>query len=288
MRSYFINLLLCTIFKAAVGESDLQPWRGSTVDDLHAEYGNIFKFGNRNAASHRWSAFIIQRAAHLNLETVETMFTGFCSVSGSIVRPSDYARYRLRLPTVTGGIATGFMYYCCWPCVCDTQDFIRVDTLTLVTLEGRQTLHVAVIGNPCDHPEKLREPFVQPFGGYTTTLEREAAEVRCTPDGALEGASRSDHGYPIISMFFNAVVESNRTAAVVPLSTPQPGRLTEDNGITFQDEFEYAHLCEERKNNGYNSGMGEIFRKVAAISMLSSASTDQPAGYLENSNRNEL
>ena len=20
----------------------------------------------------------------------------------------------------------GFMHYCCWPCVCDTQDFIRV------------------------------------------------------------------------------------------------------------------------------------------------------------------
>ena len=28
----------------------------------------------------------------------------------------------------------------------------------------------------------------------------------------------------------------------------------------------HVFRCEDRKDNGYNSGMGEIFRKVAAIS----------------------
>jgi hypothetical protein len=33
-----------------------------------------------------------------------------------------------------------------------------------------------------------------------------------------------------------------------------------------QDESEYAPQCTDRANNGYNSGMGEIFRRVASIS----------------------
>ena len=112
------------------------PWRPATVRDLHSEYGNIFKHGNRNAASHLWVSFILQRASQLAPSKLEEMFTGFCAVSGSPTRPSDYTRYRLTLPRVDGGgLVSGFMYYCCWPCVCDTQDFIRVDTAN-VTLAG--------------------------------------------------------------------------------------------------------------------------------------------------------
>ena len=33
-----------------------------------------------------------------------------------------------------------------------------------------------------------------------------------------------------------------------------------------KDEAEYAAMCQERAANGYNSGMGEIFRRVAAVS----------------------
>ena len=29
---------------------------------IHREYGNIFKYGNRNAASHLWSSFLLDRA----------------------------------------------------------------------------------------------------------------------------------------------------------------------------------------------------------------------------------
>ena len=38
----------------------------------------------------------------------------------------------------------GFMYYCCWPCVCDTNDFIRVDTRNVTTAEGTRQYHFAV------------------------------------------------------------------------------------------------------------------------------------------------
>merc|ERR1711871_1139591 len=122
---------------------------------------------------------------------------GFCAVSGSPVRPNDYNRYRLTLPRLGGGSLTGYMHYCCWPCVCDTQDFIRGDTRNVSTSDGTKQMHFVVIGNPCDRPEKLTEPFIQPFDRRQTTIAESAREVRCLPGGILEGATMSDHGYVI-------------------------------------------------------------------------------------------
>ena len=296
-------------------------WRGETVQDLHREYGNVFRHGNRNAASHRWATFLLERAPQMGAEKLAYMFSGFCAVSGSPVRPNDYGRYMLRLESVVAQAPAqaGFMYYCCWPCVCDTQDFIKVDTKTVTTSDGPKQYRFAVIGNPCDRPEKLKETFIQPFGFRETTLEREAPEVRCTADGSLEGATMSDHGFVIISMFFDgtlseeerdllpgglpaigggggedkaeeesaeaaeaasssAVVATTDSAAVTPppafilagrkSSDMQPGRISDAHGLAYQDEVEYGGMCEDRAQNGYNSGMGEIFRRVAQISPI--------------------
>ena len=269
------------------------PWRGETVQDLWNEYRNIFKFGNRNAASHLWSTFILERSAQMSPKKLELFFSGFCAVSGSPVRPNDYNRYLLRLDTVDGKKRVGAMHYCCWPCVCDTQDFIRVDTKTVVTTEGPRKYHFAVLGNPCDKAHKLHEPFVQPFGFRQTTLAQEAAEVRCV-DGKLQGATLSDHGFIIINMFFdlptsdelshaeeaqqqvstNATTPSSGAEVVVPqdlanrFGSPQPGRVRSEGGVQVQDEYEWKDMCTQRAQAGYNSGMGEIFRKVIALDYL--------------------
>ena len=132
------------------------------------------------------------------------------------------------------------------------------------------------------HPRQpsRHKPFVQPFDGRSTTLARDAAEVRCTEDGELEGATLSDHGYPIINMFFDAEVvtvagdeENNGSAASAMVTAqpsgrgaPQPGRMSTSRGKTFQSEYEYESMCKSRADAGYNSGMGEIFRRVAMIS----------------------
>jgi hypothetical protein len=241
------------------------------VQDLHREYHNIVRVGNRNAASHLWASFLLERAPQMTWERLQFFFTGFCAVSGSPVRPSDYTRYQLTLPSVTGGEIRGFMYYCCWPCVCDTNDFIRVDTMNITTAEGTRRTHVAVIGDPCKRPEALREPFTQPFYGRgVTTLEREAAEVRCH-EGKLAGATWSDHGHPVIQLF-----PLSGDGAVPPLAAaepPTPGRMRSEPGtsLNFQDEFEYSAMCAQREANGFNSGMGEIFRRVAMISPVPEA-----------------
>ena len=248
------------------------PWRATTVRELHAEYSNIFRHGNRNAASHRWTTFLLDRAAQMAPERMDLMFSGFCAVSGSPVRPSDYNRYRLTLPRLGGGLSTGYMHYCCWPCVCDTQDFIRIDTKNITTAEGTRQYHFTVLGNPCDHPEQLNTRFVQPFDRRETSVAQEAREVRCDA-GVLDGATLSDHGFPIINMFFDAVGNDPETGiapgAEAPLPDPTPGRTsTGGGGVLFQDEREFTQRCEERAAAGYNSGMGEIFRRVGSISPI--------------------
>lgn len=239
----------------------------SEVRDLHDEYYNIFKHGNRNAASHRWSTFLFERAHQMTDEKYEQMSSGYCAVSGSPVQPNDYKRYRLTLDKVDGGKHTGFMYYCCWPCVCDTQDFIKVDTRNVTTAQGTRQYHFAVIGNPCDKPEALTEKYIDTYQRHETTLSQQAPEVRCGLNGELQGATLSDHGYIILSMFFDA----NGDAGVVDemAGAVQPGRMTSRGQVNFQDEREFAPMCQDRAAGGYKSGMGEIFRKVSGISIVS-------------------
>jgi len=244
----------------------------ATVQDLHQEYYAIFRHGNRNAASHRWATFLLDRAGQMTEDRLRLFFGGFCAVSGSPVRPSEFNRYRLTLPQLGGGRSTGYLHFCCWPCVCDTQDYIRVDTKNVTLADGSsRPFHFAVIGNPCDHPEQLAVPFREIFDRGMTTIADSAREVRCLENGTLEGATLSDHGYIIIGLFFEAEDAASHSSALDKLADPTPGRLSPVQGGRGRchDEREYAPRCEERARNGYNSGMGEIFRKVSAVSPIS-------------------
>ena len=94
-----------------------------------------------------------------------------------------------------------------------------------------------------------------PFDGRSTTLRRDAPEVRCE-NGRLIGATRTDHGFVAISMFFDAPIDEEEDRGVW-----QPGRVVQRGGHVFQDDVEYSDMCADRASNGYNSGMGEIFRR---------------------------
>lgn len=72
---------------STLAEAAGPPWQGSTVRDLHQEYRNIFRRGNRNAASHLWARFLLERSQTMEPERLELMFAGFCAVSGSPVHP---------------------------------------------------------------------------------------------------------------------------------------------------------------------------------------------------------
>lgn len=108
----------------------------TSCSDLHRRYNYIFRYGNRNSASHLWSAHLLDLANKMDAKEFEDLNRCFCAVSGSPVQPSNYNRYGLLLdevaPSAGEAVSTcparkvfAFMHYCCWPCVCDTLDYIK-------------------------------------------------------------------------------------------------------------------------------------------------------------------
>mmetsp|Transcript_101504 Transcript_101504/g.186123 ORF Transcript_101504/g.186123 Transcript_101504/m.186123 type:complete len:767 (-) Transcript_101504:20-2320(-) len=234
LQRYFFAWCFCVSLRARIltaAEEDVL----TGIEDLWNRYDDIFPHGNRNAASHRWASHVLERSQSMSNVTLRNLFSGFCVISGSPVQPGESKRWHLTLPKVGGGSVSGNLHFCCWPCVCDTQDYIKVDTKTVATVEGHQQYYFAVIGNPCVHPEKLPE---------------EAPDVNCE-SGHLVKATLSDHGHVILGMFFETGV---------------PGHSTES--VPFMDSAVVDHQCKSRASSGYNSGMGEIFRQVAAINPI--------------------
>ena len=264
--------LLAVFCPAATRAGDV-AWSGTTVNDLHAEYRNIFKKGNRNAASHLWASFLLARSENFATPAaLQNMFHGFCPVSGSPVRPSAFNRYQIQLGGVNGGAVQGYMHFCCWPCVCDSLDYLWADTKTVQLKDGKaHTFEFVVIGNPCTDADKLDEPFTT--FGREETIAGAAPELACSDDGKLQGATLSDNGYVIIGI----VGDPLRTASPVADSHPdaEAGQLVSaEDGDQHQVASSYKSHCKSRADAGYNSGMGQIFRMVADIDPVTCANGD--------------
>jgi len=228
-------------------------WNGDTDDihDLHKLKKKIFKSGDSFGAAYLWSAFLLKNSHEMTEQKLTNMFSGFCGVTGNTIDPeAEDARFRLTLDKIGGGKRTGYMYYCCWPCVCDTRDYVKIDTKTVTLSHGKKKkYHFAVMGNPCDHPEKLAKVFDDPFSGHKALKDIISPDVHCDSDGKLEGAHTSDHGYIILTMFFD-----------------------EDQPLKANYEEDYEYRCRKRAKDGYvagrdgEAGMGKVFQKLAGIS----------------------
>ena len=155
-------------------------------------------------------------------------------------------------------------YFCCWPCICDTKDFIHVDTKTVRTADGLRSWWWMVIANPCTQP---------------SLFPVDAPELACSSTGELEGATLSDNGYVILTLF----------PLAGPGAAPAPdgsdgsdgstiaAALQEGGGGTLeaQPEDDYDLECKDRMEMGYNSGMGDMFRIVAAITPIQTNALDE-------------
>lgn len=237
----------------------------ASVTDLSHHYGEVFKTGNRNAASHLWASFIVERSVDCDGDTLETLFRGFCPISGSPLPDDPHTQYSVTLKKVGGGEIAGISHHCCWPCICDMQESVWVDTMIVNTSKGPQRWNALVIGDPCATQTdalQLSQKYVDPFSGHEESLAQSAPEVKCDA-GRLLGATFSEKGYPVIGIFFD---KSSVAPGTVPSSS---------------DAF--RGQCEQRKDEGYNSGMGLIFHKVAAINPISltSAPLDLQAKFVE-------
>jgi len=137
----------------------------------------------------------------------------------------------LNLPDLNGVQKTGFVHFCCWPCVCDAHDWLKVDPTEIETSEGKRTFNFLVIGNPCQD---------------SGVIPASAPDVTCV-DGKLEKATYSTNGYAIVGMLQDYDTSKHSTDENEVLGG---GTLSK---------------CESRAQDGYHSGMGQIFREVAAI-----------------------
>jgi len=124
---------------------------------------------------------------------------------------------------------------------------------------------------PCEMESKLEEEWIEPFRGQKTTLYKSAPELKCVAGKVpgkktLEGAYLSDHGYPIIGMLHESVPHSEDAHKCHEDNTGEPGRLAKtEDGVRYNPACEFKPWCEKRAKEGYKSGMGLIFRKVAEI-----------------------
>merc|ERR1712045_1002321 len=205
-----------------------------TVNQLHGKYYEIFSRAyNRNAASHLWASYIIERSSSMTRAEILNLFGGFCPVSGSPVSPSP-GRIWQRVPVQKAGnsseVVTGDIYVCCWPCVCDTMEHVRTDQVNINTHNGVETFDALVIGNPCVHPERI---------------PRRAPEVYCSSSGELVDAKLSNMGHIVIGLI-------------------QEGQT---RGAYYSADM-IKKRCESRKSSGYRSGMGTIFVDVASINPI--------------------
>jgi len=257
----FSNAFLVVALEALLAISSEAVLSGP--DDLGKQYYNIFKSGNRNAASHLWASYVLNQASSMPAANVKNVFKGFCPVSGSPLPDQPRTRYKVSLRNVGGDLVTGVSHHCCWPCICDEVDFLRVDTKTVVTSDGPQVYNMLVLGDPCKYPDKLKVSFTDPFTQATTSLHEDAPELACTANNTLVGATYSDHGYPIVGLFFTDAADMN--------DVPAPPVPMQPNDPTFG----YGDMCHQRKQNGYNSGMGLIFHLVAKINPIPTTPTMQ-------------
>lgn len=139
---------LQNVEETSTGDITSWPPQNKTKDDLFSMYGTIFPHGNRNAASHRWATWLLERSQEMTQDKLEWFFTGFCPVSGSPLNSTPMGWKYDHLKKVGGGTTSGWIYHCCWPCVCDSQDWLRVDTKTIASSDGDREWDVLVIGNP--------------------------------------------------------------------------------------------------------------------------------------------
>lgn len=207
-----------------------------TVSELHAKYNEVFpRTHDRTAGGHLWSTYILRHVGdEATTDEIYELFSAFCPVSGARVNPSPYHLWKnLKIKNATNAkeTVTRRVSFCCDPCPCDTEDFVRVDTKQIKTKDNMTSFEVLVIGDPCEVPR-------YPIPG-------DAVELYCE-NGKLHGATLSDHGYVIIGMVQPSSKYAARDAASV----------------------EHQNECEDRRYHGYHGPVGTIFMQLARINTI--------------------
>jgi hypothetical protein len=247
---------LLSVQSVVTNTSHACNWDPTSVEDLTKNYDKIFAEAqlNRNAASHLWAHFILNRSTCLTHKQISLMFSGFCAVSGSpLGEPSAQSRFRQNLQLVGGGSKVGYSYHCCWPCYCDEKDYIKVDTKTVKDRSGKEKEYFfEVIGDPCKNSPKTCSGEDE-----AGCIPKEAPGVQCQNE-KLKHAILSDGGHPIIGMYFTDA------AGLAASIGGDEKKMEKSNG----ELGSLNEACSERIESGMQTGMGTIFVNVAKLNPL--------------------
>jgi len=93
---------------------------------------------------------------------------------------------------------------------------------------------------------------------------------------ARSGAPKDANATDVVAADSAGSLDESAEGLARRFGTPQPGRVRAEGGVQVQDEYEWQNMCTQRAEAGYNSGMGEIFRKVAEISSPAGAQRALP------------
>lgn len=230
-------------------------WATNGAEDLFNMYNDIFPHHNRNAASHRWATFILDRASVMSAKKLRSYFAAFCPVSGSPIAPERDAGWRYDALPRLGSTSTvsGVVRHCCSPCVCDTQAHLKVDTQVVTTKDGPVTFDFLVMGDPCGDPGRI--PQSAPDVNCFTPNGQKAARLDCNLAGEPEHHPcwESENGGVIVGMLLSDRAHDNNSDAAMMLTSWGTEPMSP---------------CEQRAAAGTQSGMGTIFIEVASINPL--------------------
>eukprot|EP00927_Polykrikos_kofoidii_P067344 TRINITY_DN62843_c0_g1_i1.p1 TRINITY_DN62843_c0_g1~~TRINITY_DN62843_c0_g1_i1.p1 ORF type:complete len:301 (+),score=60.21 TRINITY_DN62843_c0_g1_i1:72-974(+) len=237
--------------RGAVGKSECPTKLADAYEEI------FYPHNNRNAASHLWAKYVFDHASSCTDEQFKELFEEFCPVSGSpLGKASAQNTYKYSLAAAPGSTLSspvqGMTHHCCWPCSCDTNQRLRVDTKSVTTASGTSQYNFLVIGNPCVLSGTPPSPPVTCTGASniadTGCIPFEAPGVQCTQQGQLVNATLSDNDHVIVGLF-EAV-----DGAYIDYATEEDA-----------EGKKLSSSCAAREQVGFDSGMGAIFQQVAKL-----------------------
>lgn len=200
-------------------------------DQLFEQYDCLFSPSrNRNSASHIWANHLLHHSQSMSSAQFVEQAQGFCAVSASPISSTN--EFVQDIATTAGGTKTVSFNHCCWPCACDIKDAsnqgkLHIHPAKVKVTDGSVDVNYVVIDDPC------RTEAVIP---------KEAPAVSCR-HGRLKKAMH---------------IETEKGPKVVIGFA-----FEKKNGEKPSDELHKE--CEERARNGYQSGMGTIFRNMLSL-----------------------
>ena len=166
---WLIGLRTMHIFTAILAGGALLPFIMSALSMLAQIFNLIWTNVVSSPHEKVCITFIyrVTKTPHTEDE-IYKLFSSFCPVSGSIVTPTPSWNLWTGLNVKkAASLASdpywaeqipknGSVYTCCWPCICDIQEFVKVDTLWIKTKDnGWKLFPVLVIG--------MYQKFYYPF-----------------------------------------------------------------------------------------------------------------------------